>query len=313
MAETYHGFIDTAHDALIIFEACNKGILPRVQRRFSDRERRTIRSGAVYVWDEEETGMRRWTDGRTWSPSRVHGCFLIYYELEGRRPQFVSRNGGSGGGRGARNSPRNGLVADSGPRGSMQDPSPPSIMQKEQGLIKKALSLCTNDKRKLHLVCYYSREDVERGCLASPKNDSRLSGLQVYEDMYPEIGLGLGRADRNGGRGRSSARQWNAASPDRGSVGREGPPAYVRSSMAQNRKLRPSHGEVYRYPSYGPYPGPVRHVIAPTGHLQPKRPTPSYDAATNTQTSSPPMMLQPSPETPTVQQQQYLHSQGQAN
>ncbi|KAI9503750.1 Gti1/Pac2 family-domain-containing protein, partial [Coemansia spiralis] len=145
MTETYHGFIDTAHDALLIFEACNAGLLPRVQRRFSDRERQTIRSGAVYVWDEEETGMRRWTDGRTWSPSRVHGCFLIYYELEGRRPQF------------------------------------------EQGLIKKALSLCTNDKRKLHLVCYYSRDDVEVGCLTSPTNDPAFNGIQIYEERYPEI------------------------------------------------------------------------------------------------------------------------------
>ncbi|KAJ2725590.1 Gluconate transport-inducing protein, partial [Coemansia sp. Benny D115] len=198
MTETYHGLIDTAHDALLIFEACNNGFLPRVQRRFSERERQTIRSGAVYVWDEEETGMRRWTDGRTWSPSRVHGCFLIYYELEGRRHQFVNKNSATSG-RSSRNSPRSGQVESSPFVTSSFDPCPPNIMQKEQGLIKKALSLCTNDKRKLHLVCYYSREDVESGCLMSPTNDPRFASLKIYEERYPEIGHGAGRAERYGG------------------------------------------------------------------------------------------------------------------
>ncbi|KAJ2617449.1 Gluconate transport-inducing protein [Coemansia sp. RSA 1365] len=271
MTETYHGFIDTAYDALLVFEACNSGLLPKVQRRFSDRERQTIRSGAVYVWDEEETGMRRWTDGRTWSPSRVHGCFLIYYELEGRRHQFVNRNnqssssnGSSGGGRSARGSPRNGHGENS-PLHVSYDACPPNVMQKEQGLIKKALSLCTDDKRKLHLVCYYSREDVESGCLVSPTNDSRFNGVQVYEERYPEIGNGTGRFDRySGGRIRALAgsRQWNPISPE--SPGhRDGPPAYMRSSGVVDKRSHPYRTEVYRYPSYGPYSGPVRHVNVP--------------------------------------------------
>ncbi|KAJ2452158.1 Gluconate transport-inducing protein [Coemansia sp. RSA 2336] len=247
MTETYHGFIDTAYDALLIFEACCNGLLPRVPRRFTDRERQTIRSGAVYVWDEDETGMRRWTDGRTWSPSRVHGCFLIYYELEGRRHQFVNRNN-------ARSSPRSGQKEKS-PLHVSYDPCPPNVMQKEQGLIKKALSLCTNDKHKLHLVCYYSREDVESGCLMSPTNDPRFAGIQVYEDRYPEISHGSGRLDRSGGgraRSLASSRQWRqmAECPTR-------QPIYARP--------RPQQPEIYRYPSYGPYAGPVRHVNVSAG------------------------------------------------
>ncbi|KAJ2018827.1 Gluconate transport-inducing protein [Coemansia sp. S680] len=323
MTETYHGFIDTAHDALIIFEACNRGLLPRVQRRFSDRERRTIRSGAVYVWDEEETGMRRWTDGRTWSPSRVHGCFLIYYELEGRRHQFVNRNGSATNSRGARVSPRSGQIEPT-PFSSAHESCPPNIMQKEQGLIKKALSLCTNDKRKLHLVCYYSREDVESGCLTSPKNDPRFANLQVYEDMYPEIGHSSGRSDRYGaGRVRPPAavRPWNPASPDSPSL-RDSQPAYVRSSMANERRARANRAEVYRYPSYGPYAGPVRHVNAPGTQVHPQsqqqqqqqqqqQPAHSYGAAGITHTPSPPQnqhQHQPSPET--MQARQHLYNPG---
>ncbi|KAJ1886880.1 Gluconate transport-inducing protein, partial [Kickxella alabastrina] len=264
MAETYHGFIDTAHDALLIFEACNNGFLSRVQRRFSDRERQNIRSGAVYVWDEEETGMRRWTDGRTWSPSRVHGCFLIYYEIEGRRHQFINKNT-TNNGSSSRNSPRSGQI-ESSPFQSY-DLCPPNIMQKKQGLIKKALSLCTNDKRRLHLVCYYSREDLKAGCLGSPTNDSRFAGIQVFEDRYPEIGHGMGRAERYGnGRGRASAetRPWDPTLPEAPIVTRNGPPAYVRSSMTIEKRSRSYRNEVFRYPNYGPYAGPVRHVNAPT-------------------------------------------------
>ncbi|KAJ2488568.1 Gluconate transport-inducing protein [Coemansia sp. RSA 2050] len=313
MTETYHGFIDTAHDALIVFEACNRGLLPRVQRRFSDRERRTIRSGAVYVWDEEETGMRRWTDGRTWSPSRVHGCFLIYYELEGRRHQFVNRNGSAPNSRGVRVSPGSGQI-EPAPFSSSHDSYPPNIMQKEQGLIKKALSLCTNDKRKLHLVCYYSREDVESGCLMSPKNDPKFANLQVYEDMYPEIGHGSGRSDRlGGGRTRASAAvrpcPWNPASPDSPAL-RDTQPAYVRSSIANERKARANRTEIYRYPSYGPYAGPVRHVNAPASqtHAPPPQLAYSFGATGITQTPSPPQnqnQSHPSPETVQVRQHMY--------
>ncbi|KAJ2684078.1 Gluconate transport-inducing protein, partial [Coemansia spiralis] len=209
MTETFHGFVDTAFDALLLFDACCDGRLPRVPRRFGDRERQTIQSGAVYVWDEEETGMRRWTDGRTWSPSRVNGCFLIYYELEGRRHQFVSRDG-HGAARRGRRSP---LVASVGPSSlfASYDPCPPNVVQKEQGLVKKALSLCTGNKRRLHLVCYYSREDVDSGRLVTPSNDPMFAGMNIQEERYPELANGLGRFDRYGSnrsRMTGGSQQW---------------------------------------------------------------------------------------------------------
>src|SRR3954470_23374994 len=89
--ETYNGLVRTPTDAIILFEACRLGLLPRVQRRLSEKERQSIRSGSVFVWDEREAGMRRWTDGKSWSASRVSGSFLTYREMEGKRGggQFV--------------------------------------------------------------------------------------------------------------------------------------------------------------------------------------------------------------------------------
>ncbi|KAJ2769272.1 Gluconate transport-inducing protein [Coemansia nantahalensis] len=254
MTETFHGFVDTAFDALLLFDACCDGRLPRVQRRFGDRERQSIRSGAVYVWDEEETGMRRWTDGRTWSPSRVHGCFLIYYELEGRRHQFVNRNcvvaprQGRGSPRAAQSKGSASPSASS--LFASYDPCPPNVMQKEQGLVKKALSLCTSNKKRLHLVCYYSREDVESGRLVSPSSDPMFAGADVREERYPELTNGQGRFDRyGGGRARSSggSRQWKVPSPE-SAARRDGAAAHARSEMAVEARANP-----YGHVGYGQY------------------------------------------------------------
>lgn len=83
--ETFHGLVETTSDALRIFELCRHGRLGRVRRRLHERERRQIKSGSIFVFDEAESGIRRWTDGRLWSPSRILGNFLVYRELERRQ------------------------------------------------------------------------------------------------------------------------------------------------------------------------------------------------------------------------------------
>ncbi len=90
--ETFYGLVENTLDALRIFQMCQDGKLNRVRRRLHERERRMIRSGSVFVFDEEESGIRRWTDGRLWSPSRILGNFLIYRELE-RKGSRISKAG----------------------------------------------------------------------------------------------------------------------------------------------------------------------------------------------------------------------------
>ncbi|TFY81972.1 hypothetical protein EWM64_g2040 [Hericium alpestre] len=76
-------------DAQVIFYAVSQRILSIVSRRLDSEERRRIRSGSVYVWEErgpdaEATGLgiERWTDGIRWGPSRVRDEFLFYNEKE---------------------------------------------------------------------------------------------------------------------------------------------------------------------------------------------------------------------------------------
>lgn len=82
------GWIETTGDALLILEAARRGMIPRVTRRLVDSERRMITSGSVFVFDEDESGIKRWTDGFFWSPSRILGNFLV------RRRQCTFPTGG---------------------------------------------------------------------------------------------------------------------------------------------------------------------------------------------------------------------------
>lgn len=80
----WSGFIESTGDALLILEAARRGLIPRVTRRLVDAERKMITSGSVFVFDEDESGIKRWTDGFFWSPSRILGNFLLYRETEKR-------------------------------------------------------------------------------------------------------------------------------------------------------------------------------------------------------------------------------------
>lgn len=74
----FRGFVESTQDALLIFEGCRRDVLPKITRRLQEFEKRAlVVSGAVFVFSEEETGIKRWTDGLSWSPSRTLGNFLV--------------------------------------------------------------------------------------------------------------------------------------------------------------------------------------------------------------------------------------------
>jgi hypothetical protein len=175
--ETYHGHVRTPNDAIILFEACRIGILPRVQRRLSEKERQQIKSGSVFVWDEREAGMRRWTDGKSWSASRVSGSFLTYREMEGKRgasvaptPPVPKRASGK--------SPDGSATGDSDGEG------PDGYRYKPDGLMKQSFSITTSSGQHLHLISYYSRSNSNN--LPQPTNDAQLRHIRPPKNMYPE-------------------------------------------------------------------------------------------------------------------------------
>jgi Gti1/Pac2 family transcription factor len=87
----FKGWLRSTYDALLVFEAARRGIVPRVTRRFHDIEKRNeIQSGSVFVFTEEESGIKRWTDPFLWSASRMLGNFLVRHVLVERLfPMFI--------------------------------------------------------------------------------------------------------------------------------------------------------------------------------------------------------------------------------
>lgn len=160
--ESFIGYIKTPQDALVIFEACRRGALNRVQRRLTSKERMDIHSGSVFAWDEKEAGMRRWTDGRTWSPSRVLGSFLTYRELDTKRR------------------PRRPPVMLPGVKQV-------AFSYKHNGLIKQSFSICTASNQKIHLISYYAKSDVMSGKLQRPTSDPKLKSIEIPKGLYPEL------------------------------------------------------------------------------------------------------------------------------
>jgi hypothetical protein len=178
---TYYGQVQTPADAIMLFEACRQGFLPRVQRRLSEEERRNIKPGLVFVWDEKEAGMTRWTDGKSWSPSRVAGNFLIYHEtypdMERKRdchqrPLPLTRHIENG-------TPNCG-------RGSEYDQGdiPQEGNDTLYGLIKQSLSIKTSTGQHLHLIAYSARQDPNS---LKPSNDPQLRHIILDKTLYLKL------------------------------------------------------------------------------------------------------------------------------
>ena len=175
---TFFGYIESTMDSLLLFEAALAGRLAHVARRPHDRERSDlIKSGNVFVYEEFSSGIKRWTDGVSWSPSRILDNFLLYRELDqpfapGEKKRAMKRKKPSAGiskpGAGSQlalggySSP----TARSRERtlvGSLIDSYP----FKSHGLLKKTISINFQGIPH-HLVSYYKIEDIDSGRLHRP-------------------------------------------------------------------------------------------------------------------------------------------------
>ena len=203
---TWTGHVNNTRDALLLFEACLNGSLHHVPRRPHDRERSTlIKSGSVFIYEENSSGIKRWTDGVPWSPSRILGNFLVYRELikpfppgekkratkRSKRPSRsgepyprpqINGEGGAATGPVSPITPETPTKSDSGVDhketeraliGSLID----SYGFKEGGLVKKTMSVLVHGVHH-HLVSYYTISDVLENLLTSPEVDNRLSRME---------------------------------------------------------------------------------------------------------------------------------------
>lgn len=212
----FRGFVETTLDALLVLEGCRRGFLPKITRRLQEFEKRAlVVSGAVFVFHEEETGIKRWTDGLSWSPSRTLDNFLVYRELD--KKSAGGRHSDADGDSDASTKPtRSRLV---GPLTSKADPvdrpldsdtAPDTADDLSQGRARatsSSSSTLTLDRAReralvgsltsssrfhadglvkktislsgLHLVSYYRIDDVTSGRLTTPSSHPELMSLEI--------------------------------------------------------------------------------------------------------------------------------------
>ncbi|KAM0513471.1 hypothetical protein ACHAPE_007733 [Trichoderma viride] len=203
LAPTFRGHIATTLDGIILFEACLQGRIPHVPRRPHDRERQDlIASGNVFIYEEHASGIKRWTDGVSWSPSRILGNFLIYRELDkpfppGEKKRALKKKKHSNGGinRPERSNSQGqhsaAFAAVSNSMGSAQASDPErslvgslidSYPFKENGLIKKTISIHYQGVPH-HLVSYYSLEDALNGSMNTPSTDIRFGDIRPRNEL----------------------------------------------------------------------------------------------------------------------------------
>lgn len=93
IAATYQGHVASTQDALIIIEACLRGNINHIGRRPRASEQATLpRSGNIFVYETQSSGITSWQDGYPWSePVRV-GNFELRRRLAS--PAGVNRANG---------------------------------------------------------------------------------------------------------------------------------------------------------------------------------------------------------------------------
>ncbi|KAH8091392.1 Gti1/Pac2 family-domain-containing protein [Cristinia sonorae] len=179
----FRAWIKTTYDALLVFEAARQGLVPRVMRRFHDAEKRSmIVSGAVLVFTEEESGIKRWTDPFVWTASRMLGNFMIYrerYEV------------------GASASPYSRAIISAAVRGVtlVRNPEVERCIYggwnrgkelKVDGLMKKTISFPIGGI-VYHLVSYYNPSDVLSGKLPTPAVCLQLATISLSDDILRNL------------------------------------------------------------------------------------------------------------------------------
>ncbi|KAL8941274.1 MAG: hypothetical protein Q9216_002335 [Gyalolechia sp. 2 TL-2023] len=208
---TWRGHVETTKDALLIFEGCFQGTLAHCFRRPHDRERaQLIVSGNVFVYEEATSGIKRWTDGIPWSPSRILTNFLIYRQLNSpfppgekkratKRSQRVHRPGEpypihasstpikdeysssfSPESPGLKSDEGTDKDGDRGLVGSLVD----SYEFKDKGLLKKTMTVTIKGVQH-HLVSYYSLDDAKHN-LRTPRDDDQIKNLTLRPELLQQ-------------------------------------------------------------------------------------------------------------------------------
>ncbi|KAJ3316736.1 hypothetical protein HDU76_001584 [Blyttiomyces sp. JEL0837] len=169
--ESAFGHLEGAVDAMLVVEGCRTGVLSCLDGRPKEIGDVSLRSGSIIVFDEIGSRMRRWRDGKKWTPSRMSGPFLVYRELDGSLSddQVISGDKQNSSSIHKQHQSQDNRRIDSNEQDNRGIPR-----VKEDGLIKKTISITTEEGRRYRVVSYYSQSDVSSGFLTTPSKSELL-------------------------------------------------------------------------------------------------------------------------------------------
>ena len=207
--------------------------------------------------------MRRWTDGKSWSASRVSGSFLTYREMEGKRS----------GGNADKSSTRDGLNSQDGD----SDGGPDGYRYKPDGLMKQSFSISTMHGQHLHLISYFSRSVSVSQSLMQPSNDPQLRHIRPEKGMYPDSASHDQSNIPAVTRGPMPSPVYTHATSQHSPHGRQSSYPYPHPSWAppspMNTPPNSTYSPYYQQPQHGAYPGPSPLQTVPYPTSQPPPPT----------------------------------------
>lgn len=159
-----------AQEAIVVFEAYLLGMVPLTSQRLREDEReRLVKSGSIFIY-VEDASIKRWTDGKIWSPSRSQDGFLVYREMAKRFPpgpknRAVKKSSKSG-------SALKRLV------GSLTDPDDFKV----GGLVKRSICIKYGGQ-DYRLINYCNLDEAANGRLRRVLDDPWLANIQPRVEL----------------------------------------------------------------------------------------------------------------------------------
>lgn len=216
---TYRGIIASAEDAITLVEACLSGYISCVPHHPSGEEiAQVIRSGNIFIYEENASRIKRWVDGVSWCLGRAANGCVWYRQVDITRSRLITMAKGQKAAVESKHSPasiearpavleswadihekNNDLFpTDSNTTGREK---PVKSDYTENGLVKKIMSITVGSMTH-RLISYYSAADVpEQGKLQRPSKDPELIGLKIRQELleqYCNIPFGKhGRQDKD--------------------------------------------------------------------------------------------------------------------
>ncbi|KAG8955486.1 hypothetical protein FRC04_008837 [Tulasnella sp. 424] len=267
VAISFYGYVETVLDSLLLVEAFRRGSIQGLTGRIPANQReRVIQSGSTFIFLESATDIRRWTDGKKWTPSRVGGEYLVYREPTNEEPPNKAEI------------PENSELAKrmrslvvSLTDGSRTEKG----YVKPEGICKRTIVITSENRDHYHIISYYHPEDVLEERLKTP---SQTPWMMAMKDSISQDLLNTHLFKRNPPR--------VSRDPVTNLLRYEGEEALPESStqlplLSLSPVLIPSQ-TVVRHVPISPYPGAFNPTSVESEIVYPPVPSPSWTGATLT-------------------------------